>query len=309
MKIPAISNFNSSSNFLKSFYETNKQADKTISYRSISHDLNWPNSYLHDIITGRKNLTITRAFEFAKFAKLSLQEVERLVYLTLIDSGTEEMKHYFLDKLSKELNFAPASLEDAVHENIHDAFNETTEELKGDICASAILKLFIWSKGKIDKNDISKLLFLFPELADTAILEDKISKLVKNKNIEIIPTTDENIIEVKILNNSIHFIIDKQNAHLGANFTDNMSKILRHKKVSGLFNSGYLIINKKKAKDIRFKINALRNWLLEVETESLNLESENQNESLLFQYDINFAPVIDYKELKINNLHEWETDL
>lgn len=307
MKYPLIFDHKNCRTYFKEFYELNKNSENSASYRSLAYEINWPPSYLNDVVFGRKNLTVPRALEFASFAKFNLLETERLIYISFIDSSTSDVQNYFLNKLEKELNSDSYTLEPENNfANATDDYPLTNEELHGDITASALLKLLGWCNGRIEKNLISKILFLFPELTDPLVLEEKLTKLVRNNNIKILSSHDDQILEVEISKSIIHFMITKETAHLVARFTDNMGAILRNENVTGCFNSGYLLISKNRFEEIRLKINSFRNWLIEIEKESIEQERANLNHALLFQYDLNFAPIMDLKEVGLSTLSEWE---
>lgn len=307
MKYPLIFDHKNCRTYFREFYELNKNSENPASYRSLAYEINWPPSYLNDVIFGRKNLTVPRALEFASIAKLNLLETERLIYISFIDSSTSDVQSYFLNKLEKELNSDSYTLEPENNfASTTDDYPETNVELHGDITASALLKLLGWSNGKIEKALIPKMLFLFPELNDPLALEEKLAKLVRNKNIKILSSNEDQILEVEISKSIIHFMITKETAPLAARFTDNMGAILRNKNVAGCFNSGYLLISKNRFKEIRLKMNSFRNWLIEIEKESLEQERTNLKNALLFQYDLNLAPIMDLKEVGLSTLGEWE---
>jgi hypothetical protein len=307
MKYPIIFDYQECMTYLKDFYELNKTLSSSVSYRSLAFDLKWPNSYLNDIILGRKNLTLPRALEFAKFANFNLLETERLICMAMVSSGTFEVQNYFVNKLAKEHNSDSYTQnpEKNYASNIDD-LQETIEELRGDIAASAILKLLVWSKGSIELKKIPKILFSFPELSDFKIVNEKIDKLVKNKNIKILSSDSKEILKVEILKSAIYFMITKETASMIAGFPENVARILNHEKVTGVFNLGFLVINKNRSKEIRLKINELRNWMLEVEKEALEDDRLVLTDTLLFQYDINLVPIIDMHEVGLGSIQEWE---
>ncbi|MDO9181495.1 MAG: hypothetical protein Q7U04_03760 [Bacteriovorax sp.] len=309
MEYPKIVDYENCVSYLQKFIEINHEAGVPISYRFIATKLNWPISYLNDVLHGRRTLTLTRALEFARFANFDLIETERLIFMTLKDSTKGNIQDYFSEKLEKECNSDSYSNSEKNYAGIADDFKETIEELKGDLGASSLLKLLTWSKGKINRKKIPKLLYTFSEFYDPKIIDNKIDLLEKNGNIKIITNKTSDDIEVKILKPVINFIVTKENVFHIAQFADNMGRILRDQKVSGIFNSGFITINKSKFNEVRQKLYSVRNWLMEIEKEALAAEKGGLDEALIFQYDINLAALIDYRELGIENLKIWEENI
>lgn len=105
MIFPDINKFNSYHLYLEEFININKQDKKSpISFQYLANKLNWPRTYLHDIINHRKNLTVGRALEFSQFAKMDLYDTEKLLYLSLKDSDNQIVNNYFEQQLSQSHN-------------------------------------------------------------------------------------------------------------------------------------------------------------------------------------------------------------
>ncbi len=63
-------------------------------FRFFSAQLNWTGTYLNDIVTKRKRLSIPKAWELALFLKLNPLEREYLTFLCLRESPQESLQQY-----------------------------------------------------------------------------------------------------------------------------------------------------------------------------------------------------------------------
>lgn len=304
MLFPNISNYSESKLYFSDFYELNKKAGVPISFRLLAKKLNWPFSYLSDVIHARKPLSVIRALEFAKFANLDVVETERMVYMTFTNFSNEDIQQYFLTKLEKEHNSDLDERSENHHAGLENEIDTCIEELKGDLSASALLKLLDLCQGKIRKELIGSLLSSFDELKDSKIVDEKIRLLEKNGNIRII-SNHKALIQVEILRSSIYFSIDYDTRHLLANFTDHNSKLIRGQNCSGHFNNGFIKIKKENFKTILQKMSQLRNWLVELDKESKLTTPIETADCILFQYGINLATLINLESIGISSLKEW----
>lgn len=302
MQIPNISDYIDCQSYFCDFYESSKKQDESVSFRTLGKQLDWPHSYISDLIHGRKTLTISRALEFASFAKLNLVETERLIYMALRWSGDSDVRNFFGERLRYDLNGDSSSEVVRRRAGYSDESKTTIEELKNDLSASALLKFLGAQKGPIKPEHIGKLFFSFPELSVFEAVEEKILKLQKNGNLNVI-NLDRNIIHVEVLRPTIFFEITKENLSNMTHFLDNMSRIMRHPKTFGNFNEGYVNIPKSDLKNVVEKISILRNYLLELDKKASR--EDNNEESLLFQYDLNLATLVDIKQLGINSFRDW----
>ena len=90
MRIPNILDFNDYGPFLQNLLLQNK-GTRGFSSRTFAERLKWPRSLLHDIISGRKKLSIERAFELGKTLNFDLSEIEYLVLLSAKKSEVESV--------------------------------------------------------------------------------------------------------------------------------------------------------------------------------------------------------------------------
>lgn len=299
MKVPNILKYNSYQSYLKDFFECNKNEKSPMSYRYLASKLNWSASNLNEIIHGKRTLNVQRSLELARFLKLDTIQTERLIYLTMKESSTDEVKLYFEDMINKQFN------SDGLLEKSKIVKQETllteNQNLIDDFPAMLLYGFVRWCNGKTNHDSLTKLLYTWPQFNDFNHVKEKIEKLDSNGLIKI-HACEANNIHVEIL--KFHFSTQfdiKTISHM-ADYTDNMSRILRHSQLKGFFNSGIIKIKRQKIKEARFRLIMLRNWLLEVEAESIHA---NPEDNILFQYDLSLGTAIDINSLGISDLKSW----
>jgi hypothetical protein len=300
MLYPIIGDYTDYANYFKDFYTLNKDAGTPMSFRNLANKLGWPFSYFSDVVHGRRNLTAARAIEFATFAKFNSIETERLVFMIFKDSNHHGVQEFFSNKLSIGHNSDNATDKEKINAGYADDYESCIEELRDDIHAGVLLKYLFNFQGKIQKNKVGKILFTFPEFNEMSFLNERLDRLVRNKNIEIISDNGVDL-EVKILRPVLHFKINKENIHNISAFTDCMGRILRSPKVKGSFNNGFVRIHPRHFSEAVERMNILRNWLIEVEKEEVGPEKI----CLLFEYGFNLAAAVDTDELGVYNLIPW----
>lgn len=313
MQLPKILTFHECSDYFEEFYRINKELNPEVTFRFLAQEFNWPISYLSDVISSRKPFTVSRATTFIKYFGMDAISSERLIYLALKDSNTGEIKKYFTLKLEEdssyivnEESFGYIPNEDVEIKDEEKDFFVSSLSSDNELVGSAILKILVWSNGVILMKNISKLLYTFPELQNPSILKDQILKLEKNKIIKIIKLDMDSILEVEILEESIHFILSYKTVVQTAKFSDNMSRILRDPKVAGNFSYGFINLHKSKWKEAQVKMNTLRNWLLLLDKKSAT-ENSCLEDFMLFQYDLNLGVLMDFRVTDIKNLEDWES--
>lgn len=306
MEYPKLSEYIDCKSYFQDFYKINKDTGGPASYRFLAKKLDWPISYLNDLIHGRRNLTISRALEFAKFANFDVVNSERLIYMSLKDSNVKEIQEHFSAKLDKECKQDRYVGLETPFYGLDDDYPTSNDEIKNDLAASALLKLFVWSQGSIKKDLIPKLLYTFDELKDLKNIDEKLVKLERNGNIKLLSSVDESQVEVEILKPTIHFALNKENISQFSVFSENTVRILHSPSVAGFFNAGFVNIRKNRLLEVRSKIGMFRNWLLEIEKEASEDFTQDSYHCLLFQYDLNISCLFDYKVLGIESLKDWE---
>ncbi len=91
--------------FIARFLADNRQIDRKFSTRFFATKLGWPRSLLTDVAAGRKHLSVRRALEFCKFARLSERQTQLFVMKAVCEADSPPVKR-FLDRFIA-LNHAP----------------------------------------------------------------------------------------------------------------------------------------------------------------------------------------------------------
>lgn len=304
MIFPNIHNYIECKSYFTDFYELNKKAGSPISFRLLAKKLNWPFSYLSDVIHERKPLSVPRALEFAKFSNLDSIGTERLIYMCFTSFTNENLKEYFTGRLQKELNSDMEDSKENFHAGLENEAETCIKELFGDLASGALLRLLDLCHGKIKKEMIGVLLFSFEELKDMSVLDEKLKLLERNGNIKIEVNRADRL-EVKVLRPVIHFSIDNSIKDISALFTEHMSRVIRSDQCSGIFNNGFIKVSKENFNEISQRMSQLRNWMLELDKEAELEGSIERPDVILFQYGINITKVMDTKSLGYATLTEW----
>lgn len=104
--LPNVLQFNSAVSFFTEFYRQNSE-EFNESYQSLAGKVEWPASYLNELIHHKKRFTLQRALEFSEFAQHSLIEKRYTVYLALADNASEKVANHFQNTLVSKVSSSP----------------------------------------------------------------------------------------------------------------------------------------------------------------------------------------------------------
>lgn len=282
MKFPDIFAFNDHRHFFAMYFELNHSKQKSFSYRYFAKKINWPHSLLPELIDGSKRFSIARAVEFGAFAAFDSFAMERLTLFALRDDPKPEVKNYFDQKLHREQS---ASLPD---ETV--ALGESVIE-KNDFEALpfAIFEILIWADGKITTSQIQSLLLTFDDVS-TLEIQSAIQFLIEKKIIYRTGTDQYNI-PVKMIfmhNRSGKPDAIAQHQALAENFIRFLPKTID----PFTYNSGFVQLPRTEPERLYEKFYMLRNWLEQLNQETLTRKDLKNSDRLIFQYDLNLFPII-----------------
>lgn len=279
--IPKLTDYQSSSLFFKDLFLLNKRNKAKFSQRYLAKALDWPASYAADMVKGRKRLTVPRALEFAKLAKLNVLDTEKIVYLALADSASEPVRDHFAEVLKRRNSKDSA------------AYIKTTEieqKLFSDIEIGAVFEVLKWARRPLEAHDIKKLLFTFTELTVEKI-NASIKILIEHGMISIHEA------ELKILKKEL--VMDQFNdgtdggIKIHTQYAKNFTRYTEKPKFPGLFTSGFVEIPKGQFNDVAKKLLEIRNWLLQYSFDNNSLKKETLESSYIYQFDIKLVLMID----------------
>lgn len=303
MTIPDIQAFSEYRPYLKALYELNRTS-RAGSFRYYAQKLNWPISYLNEVISGKKKLTLNRALQLGLFLKLDAVDIERLVYLTLKDSEEENIRGYFSNKVSME---GKTEGYFNISENEQPAEEDMMlvgEEIFGDIALLAIADVIAMRRGKVTLDEIVKLLYSFPELQNADVLEKKLS-LLESKGIIERKYQGSKLVGFGYSNKRLAFSIDRNTVRHMAQYADNYSRIICAERPRGWITSGFVILSRDRLGEAKKRILAFRNWLLGLENEVIRNPDYNSKNVAVFQMDVNLISILDMNYMGVGNLDQW----
>lgn len=278
-QVPDVNEHKDSCSFFRRFVEVNRNANRKFSTRFLAKRLAWPASYLTDLTSGRKSLTISRAVQFAKVAELDEFSTERLILMAIRDKEDPVAKQYATAALSsryEETIFADAPVTGA-------PFSEV-ETL-------AVLDLLLWLGEIPEVAAIKKMLPTFASWSDQRLRE-----IVQFVSASGLFEVDEKSGRLRQVHDYLQFdsfldganrrsrgLIHKQYAENFIRFCDSISPPLD-------LNSGFVALTESQFEVLRHKLLILRNWLFKAAQH--NQGSGSKGAALLYQYDFNVFSIV-----------------
>ncbi|MFZ3228989.1 MAG: hypothetical protein WA160_02200 [Pseudobdellovibrio sp.] len=290
MKIPNVKRFNSTVSFFSKVYSLNKENKSSFSYRVFAKKVNWPNSYLLDIIKGRKKLTLSRCLQFSNVFKFSASHTEYLISLCLAESDDSGVGEYFKSVLkNKDLNKEKnSSLID---------FLKTVEDLR----SIYLRELIIWGQGKKSIDTLLKGQIAYPDLLNPLELGKSLRYLMKENLItEIKPSFYK---AVKL--NKDALALDDEGVQaptdpeaLARNHIKQLQVLIRLMQFNpgkGVTFSSFLDFSVDRLPEVRDKLFELRDLLISFTKEN---KSEILNRTKCYQFEMHLVPMFDLDKIK-----------
>jgi len=283
MRFPDIFAFNDHRPYFAAFFELNQSEQKFFSYRYFANKINWPHSLIPELIDGSKRLTIARAVEFGSFAGFDSFAMERLTLFALRDDPKIEVRSYFDEKLQREQNTVLPQ----------ETITLGTSTLKKDDFEAlpfAIFEILIWANGEITMEEIRRLLLTFGDVPLTDI--QSAIQYLSEKNIIQVTGRDQYSIPRKMIfmhNRSGKSDALAQHRALAENFIRFLPKTVQ----PFTYNSGFVQLPNIEPERLFEKFHMLRNWLEQLNQETLDRKDLKMSDKLIFQYDLNLFPIID----------------
>ncbi|RYZ76249.1 MAG: hypothetical protein EOP04_32290 [Proteobacteria bacterium] len=235
-------------------------------------------SYVSDIISGRRSLTMLRAIQFADAYKLPSTDRERLTWFALAESENEEVKSFFQKKLRLQLEDISALVPSPVEHRIYNAM----------VAVCAFLKV---RRKRMSKDQILAELDL-PYLND-AIVDEVLQEIEFNGYL----TYDA---EGNLIDSKTKFTFDNLSAVDGRNFvtiemfkdtTESFLHFINHPKVPSTYHTGILHLRRDQVMPILLQLTQLRNWMSELSSENDRTAKAGNNNELL-QFNIQIYSVV-----------------
>lgn len=308
MLIPKIQQHSNYRSFIKELYQSNRKQGGIASFRFYAQKLGWPVSYMNEVIAGKKRLTLNRSLELATFLKLDGIDLERLIYMVLLDSDSKKIRDYFSDKLEKDLKTDGYFEVSQNPETLAQHSFLVPEEIFSDISLLALADLIACTKGKIKISEIPKILSSFPELQDHVRLNQKIDTLEKHGIVRR-KLKRGKLVGFDYVAKSLEFSIQKETVKHMHQFAENYKRLLCLEHPRGWINSGFVRLPRTKLFEAKKRLLALRNWIISTDQETVINPNTSLEDTLIFQMDLNLISIVDGKYLQIPPLEYWMGEL
>ncbi|MDO9181165.1 MAG: hypothetical protein Q7U04_02090 [Bacteriovorax sp.] len=307
MKFPDVQDYDNYRVYLEDFYKLNKKENSPISHRYIAQKLKWPISYFNEVLKKRKNLTLPRALEFAKFAKMDLVDAERLIYLIFLESDNLDVQDYFKKKLHLEANTTSYyDTNSRKMPQLPENYFVMPEEIHNDASLIALHELIKWSHGEMGPKDLAKMLYTFPELEDERVLSDKLKLLEMHKIIEILELGQPK--KFNYITNLLYSDIHNKSIGLYVQHAENFLRFTKLTRKMGFLQAGTFNIPRSRLLEAEKRIILLSNWLNSVQLEAEELSKDDRrNDSLIFQFEAKLISILNPTVLKIASFSDWIT--
>lgn len=278
--------YSNSQDYFGEFFAINKVRNSKFSYRSFAEEIGWPTSYLPDLVSGRKKLSIQRALQFAEYFKMNNVNKDHILWLAVHRSprGSTETAEAF------NLRTNPNHLLYKTNEP-HDSFL-----LYDTIWVS---RLLIWKKKKMTAEQILN------EFEISSVPEKRIQNALESIERQKIITWNPNGTlkekapempgEFDHANTKGDKLFEGLNLHKES--TLNFLRFIDAPQAPSTYHTRIVAIPKEQFIPVAMKLIDLRNWIDELSRQHLNESSEPEKTSHLMQLDINLFPIRKKKPL------------
>lgn len=271
---PLIFEFSDSAHFFAEFIRINKSKSNPVSGRQISRKLNWPFSLIVDIIKKRKPLTPQRAGEFARFFEMNSMEFERLISISLMETGDHQTSLFYKKKLTSD----PAQVLSLPVMSIGKELYYYVDVIVG---------LLLLENQPLTAAAIKK------KLNHRSLSLEKIKKALgvisKNK----ILSWDSEHCHYRQLKNYSYDNHNKRDSKpfegidIHKDYAKNFLEFIENPQLPSAYISGCATITKEQFMPIALQLFQIKNWLVHLSTENRNVK-EKTCELRLMQFDLNF---------------------
>lgn len=241
------------------------------SQRSISTKLGWPVSYLPDLMKKRKTFTIKRAIEFGNYFDLNPIDFEKLIYLSITDSGlikNEDMQKIVSTK--SQVRYKPTEDFELLSASTFLIF-ESVRWLQGKATLQVLIDLAL-------KKDISA------DLVLESVRQLTARKLIEKKGNEYRVMQD-------FLMSDDYGPANETIKKFHQQFSMLQHKYFEDPIGPGFYNSAIVHIERSRYDEIVNRMAAFRNWIFEISKKDAKLPQKD--DVRLFQFDINLTALFE----------------
>lgn len=274
--------FSDAQSYFKNFFVTNKISNSQFSYRLFAKLIGWPPSYLSDLVAGRKNLTVERAFEFANYFKMNNLNKEHMLWLALANTHKNNLDT-FLQQKSKVNPNASLYQSEAVLD----------ETLLFDVIW--VLQILTWQKKKLTVDELLAT-FEIPGFTADRLMRalDKIEKenyLEWSNDGRLCGKNDKAHLPTAFDHSDTKGDPRYQGIKLHSYSTANFLHYINYPHGPSTYHTRPVVIPKGQFLTVAMKMIDLRNWMDELSNQHMAQSEDPSKDSHLMQLDLNLFPL------------------
>lgn len=280
--LPSVMAFTDSASYFENLLAVNKDRSKPLSGRQISAKLQWPASYLVDLIKKRKPLTCQRASEFARFARLNNLELERLMCIALMETGDEYIRFFYQQKLG----MTPAQVL---------LPNQSVVESSMYFAVDVVVGLLLHENQKLNAKEIQA------KLNTKSLSLERIQEalnFILDKNILEWDLSFGGYIQKKTYYYDNFNEAEKKSfssIEIHRSYAQNFIDFVESPQLPSAYISGIVTVTKEQFTPIALQLFQIRNWLMSISEENRKKEAADdfveKSKLRLMQIDLNFFKV------------------
>lgn len=275
MQVPRISDFTDYRAFLTALMVSN-QSKRFFSHRFLARKFGYPVSYLNDVISGRKSLTLNRAIPLAKALRLDELDTEYLIILVLQENHQAPVRQYFSGFLQQRYRRRNVDYIKDEEKRYFDIFifalqTYAVGKRESDLRANALHDLYTFTGLTNERIDKAMSILLEDghlEVDREGVYRERRKAFVQAEN--LLPGAE-----------GIH-----------VQYAQNFVTYCDYRLGPATMNSFFKTIPRSRFIEVREKILAVRDWL-----RNLTFNEEQGAEQVIFQCDLNVFPIIDTRTL------------
>lgn len=279
--------------YFKALIALNKAKKRYFSHRYFARRIKWPPSYLSDLVNGHKSLTLVRALQFAKAVDMDPFDTERMVFWSLRENDDHNVKRFAESNLESDV--MGNILKNPIIQGKDPSCLDDTKIcfIFESIAVLAVLTVLVWARRLLPPEEIKDLLFSFHGISPNEvrrIINTLVSKgiVVANGNGDIVKT-DFNAYRMLL---EAQGDMERIGRDIHTQFAHNFMRYLYYNHGPRICGSGFIVVPEESVEGIRSKFVQLQLLLENINSQAGSSSSYNSGSHRVFQYDINFFPIV-----------------
>lgn len=271
MKVPAVTEFKTSCDFVRGLIEVNGET-KGFSHRFLAKKLKFPAAYLSDVVNGRRKLTLSRAVQMAQALAMDGVDTEYLVTLVLRDSSKGAARIFF---------------ENQTRRRYRKSDQMTTNDPEGRYSRIETLAIKALAPGLTSGTaveNLKKMLVTFPDYSRDDV-EWTLARLVRDGVLEIdAHGTYQSKKTIFIQSDNV----SPRNDPVHRQYAENFIRYYDLRMGPATMNSAFIRVPHESFEKIRERVLIFRDWLLELDQP---YDPKDNRLHMVFQFDLNMFPI------------------